>query len=62
MLLVVSSGGSVIYSEVNMILVKKPNFIQMYKTIATNLNKTITLSANYLIYARVSGSIKFHAM
>ena len=62
MLFAVSSGGSIVYNEVKMILVKQPNFSQKYKTITTNLNKTISLSANHLIYARVSGTSKFHQM
>ena len=37
MLFAVSSAGSVVYNEVKVILIKKPNFINVYKTITTDL-------------------------
>ena len=59
---IVSSSGSVQYSEVKAFLKKIPDVIMKYMSITTDANKTITLSENHLIYAKKFTTEQFHPM
>ena len=50
------------YSELNAFLHKDDQITGMYKTIKTLCNESITLSGNYLIFARKIFSSEFSAM
>ena len=58
---IVSSNGIVTYSEVKAFLKKEQNVITQYKPIATK-NKTLTLSADHLVYARKGLVDRFYPM
>ena len=58
----VTASGSVKYSSVKAFLKKQSDVIMNYKSIATFLNKSISLSGNHLVYARKHDSDKFHVM
>ena len=49
------------YSEVKAFLKKEQNVITQYKSIVT-MNKTLTLSADHLVYARKRLVDKFYPM
>ena len=43
-------GGKISYSEVRTFLTKDSSGINMFKSITTSMNRTITLTGNHLIY------------
>ena len=48
-------------SEIRTILKKQPTVRTLYKSITTNMNKTISLSGNHLIFSRTN-MVKFLPM
>ena len=58
----VSPKGTLMYSEVTTFMKKQSTVVTMYKSIRTSMNKTISLSADHLIYVRSFGSNKFTPM
>ena len=58
---VVSSTGTVTYSEVTAFLKKQPNKMTQCKSIVT-VNGTLTLTGNHLVYARKSFADQFNPM
>ena len=59
---VVSSTGSVIYSEVRMFLQKQPFVLGSYLSIETSSNESLRMSGNHLVYARESSIDEFNPM
>ena len=57
----VSAVGVVTYSEVKTFF-KKRSSISMYKLITTNMNNTISLSGDHLIYAKKNENGIFQPM
>ena len=62
LMILVSLSGRLTYSKVSTFMKKQANSINMYNSITTSGNKTISLSGNHLIYGRKSSSDKFHPM
>ena len=60
-ILVVSSTGTITYSEVTGFIKKWPNQMTQYKSTAT-VNETITLTGNHLVYARKYFAEQFYTM
>ena len=58
----VSSDGIVTYNKVTVFLDQEPTVTSIYQSIQTNLNYTIDLTGNHLIYRRKDTTDKFHAM
>ena len=58
----VSPSGRLTYSKVSTFLKKQYETINMYKSIKTSGNKTISLSGNHLIYGRKTAVGKFNPM
>ena len=58
----VSSKGSVTYSEVRALPHKQPTVTDMYNSITTSMNTTISLSGKHLIFARKVFTNKFQPM
>ena len=58
---IVSSSGIVTYSEVKTFLKKKPDMVLGFKSISF-WNETLTLTGNYLLYAKENSVDKFHPM
>ena len=56
------AGEGAVYSPVTSFLDKRPDTINIYKSITTSSNNTIRLSANHLIYARKAQTDKFTTM
>ena len=61
-LIPVSSGGSLIYSEVRTFLKKDPAVTNKYKSVTSVGNNTISLTGNHPLYARKSCTEKFSIM
>ena len=55
-------GGKISYSEVRTFLMKDYSVINMYKSITTSMNRTITLTGNHLIYAKIDKGNQFYPM
>ena len=51
-----------VYSEVRTFLKRDPLVIVKYLSIATLYNKSLTLSADHLVYARKFANEEFNAM
>ena len=60
-MLIVSSSGSVIYSEVRSFLKKKQKIITGYMSIVTG-NETLTLTGNHLVYASKRSDDQYKSM
>ena len=58
----VSSTGKMVSSEVKTLLKKDPLVIAKYLSITTLHNKSLTLSADHLVYARKCDNEEFNAM
>ena len=55
-------GGKISYSEVRTFLTKDSSVINMFKSITTSMNRTITLTGNHLIYAKNGNANQFYLM
>ena len=60
--LIVSSSGSVTYSELVAFLAKLPNVISQYKSISILGNETLILTGNHLVYAKKGSADQFNPM
>ena len=58
----VSSDGRITYSEIQTFMEKEHVMSIKYKSMATSLNKTISLTGSHLIYARKNVMDKFFPM
>ena len=58
---IVSALGVTTYSEVRTFLQKRSS-ISMYKSLTTDMNVTISLTGNHLIYTRKNEMDIFHAL
>ena len=59
---IVSSTGSLIYTEVTAFLKRQLNMITNYKSITTSSHKSLTLSADHLMYARKFHNVQFNPL
>ena len=55
-------GGKISYSEVRTFLMKESSVINMFKSITTSMNSTVTLTGNHLIYAKNGKANQFYPM
>ena len=60
--ILVSSAGRLMYSKLRTFLKKQNATVLKYKSIATSVNNTITLTGNHLIYGRKSFTDEFNPM
>ena len=60
-ILVVSSTGTIPFSEVTAFFKRQPNILKLYKSIAT-MKETIILTGNHSIYARKTLDDQFNPM
>ena len=58
----VSADGMIAFSEIQTFIEKEHAISRRYKSITTNLNTTVSLTSNHLIYARKNVMDKFHPM
>ena len=58
----VLEDGYISNSEVIAFLMKEPSAVNMYKSIETSKNTTITLTGNHLIYTKNGNADPFHPM
>ena len=59
---IVSAFGVVTYSEVRTFFHKSKGSTSMYKLLTTDMNNTISLSGNHLIYTRKNEMDTFNAL
>ena len=57
---IVSTNGTITYSEVRTFLEKQTDVIVEFKSITTYLDQTLTLTGNHLVYARKASNAKFN--